>query len=523
MADTKAGASSIPAVDLVVVIDSSASMRDEAVDLSKAVSSAIEAAKVSCPSDLRVEYLGVEGTFSDTKFTTTVRKYLTDRAKADPAKLKGRLKGAVAEGGAQEDGALAIEDVTNHFDWRQGAKKAILYLTDEALYGGGLVDQEDIDAATAAINTAKAGEVRVHTYLGTSRVKAAERKKLESELARVSNETGGKAFTAKDALNGFQKLLEEVICGSRTTPGSAEDVPCEDCGKPEVPPKKESPAAPPPEKEHVEAAATELYAIVMVDNRYQWKGNSDDNGDIHLHDALTGKWKHKLVNNQAAIGQSNGITSDGWHYFVWNMTQIYRRRITDEKAQRLSALDKLGGWPSIDSMTFRKDDTAFAFYAQKPEVIHFKHDPSAAPQFQRKRLVIKPAPGTRPVPFGSQRSSWVTDVAFDGDDRAYLIGNEGAIWIVDDTRSETEWIARLLCTAPGLPGGDAHYTGIAFGPDGGVFLCGGLVESRVSCRRFITRLELNKPASMELVYDGGPRSGSYANLSSRAFPKISKV
>ena len=174
-------------------------------------------------------------------------------------------------------------------------------------------------------------------------------------------------------------------------------------------------------------------------------------------------------------------------------------------------------------MTFRKDDTAFAFYAQKPEVIHFKHDPSAAPQFQRKRLVIKPAPGTRPVPFGSQRSSWVTDVAFDGDDRAYLIGNEGAIWIVDDTRSETEWIARLLCTAPGLPGGDAHYTGIAFGPDGGVFLCGGLVESRVSCRRFITRLELNKPASMELVYDGGPRSGSYANLSSRAFPKISKV
>ena len=102
----------IPAVDLVVVIDSSVSMKDEADALNQAVAAAIETAKTKCPSDLRVTYLGIEGTFKNTRFDTTVKSYLTGTAKADESALRGRKKGTVAGGGAQEDGARAIEDVT---------------------------------------------------------------------------------------------------------------------------------------------------------------------------------------------------------------------------------------------------------------------------------------------------------------------------------------------------------------------------------------------------------------------------
>jgi len=193
-------------------------MKDEATSLSDAVGAAIEAAKTKCPSDLRVTYLGIEGTFKNSRFDTSVKKYLVETVKVDESALRARKKGSVAGGGAQEDGARAIEDVTNHFDWRSNASRSIFFLGDEAFEGGGAdIDNEDIDAANRAIAGAKKAGVRVHTYLGTSGAKEKQRKALEAEYARVANETGGKAFTSQDALSGFQALLEKVICGSKTT------------------------------------------------------------------------------------------------------------------------------------------------------------------------------------------------------------------------------------------------------------------------------------------------------------------
>ncbi|MET0406157.1 MAG: VWA domain-containing protein, partial [Cystobacter sp.] len=101
--------------------------------------------------------------------------------------------------------------------WRPDAKRAIFYLGDEAFEGGGKVDKDDISAADTAIEAAKKAGVRLHTYLGTSSAKGKDRKALEDEFARAATETGGKAFTDKDALNGFQELLEKVICGSKTS------------------------------------------------------------------------------------------------------------------------------------------------------------------------------------------------------------------------------------------------------------------------------------------------------------------
>ncbi|WP_437498217.1 vWA domain-containing protein [Sorangium sp. So ce1099] len=220
-----------PLVDLVVVIDTSFSMRDEAEALSQTITAAIEAAKTKCPSDLRVTYLGIEGTFKNTRFDNTVRKYLTQTAKVDASSLRGRtienaarLKEEQKETfDPREDGARAIEDVANHFDWRPGASRSIFFLGDEALEGGVSVsgqDQEDIEAARRAIEAAKKTGTRVHMYLGTSKFSSDARKheriykEIQAEYARVAGETGGKPFTSVDAQSGFQALLEEVICGS---------------------------------------------------------------------------------------------------------------------------------------------------------------------------------------------------------------------------------------------------------------------------------------------------------------------
>jgi len=211
----------VPKVDLVVVIDSSVSMKDEATALSKAVSAAIEAAKTSCPSDLVVTYLGIEGIFKGTQFERTVRAHLTETCGTKDADLRGRKFGTIAGGGGQEDGARALEDVALHHKWRPDSARAIFYLGDESLEGGNEVskqDQADIEAATRAIGVAKTANVKVHTYLGTSGVKAKVKAEIGAEYARVASETGGKSFTSQDALSGFTALLQKVICGSKPAP-----------------------------------------------------------------------------------------------------------------------------------------------------------------------------------------------------------------------------------------------------------------------------------------------------------------
>ncbi|MBE9127405.1 MULTISPECIES: hypothetical protein [unclassified Coleofasciculus] len=203
----------IPLVDLVIVMDTSGSMKDEAQALSDAAEAAIEAAKSSCPSDLRVVWVGIEGTWKGTHFNRTIRDYLTQECHVIESALRGRKRGEVPQGGAQEDGARAIEDISEHFDWRAGAAKAMFYLGDEAIEGGGKkTEQEDIEAANLAIQKAKQFNVTVHTYLGT--LKSKHREGIQAEYARIAQETGGQAFTDRDAIGGFTEVLEMAICSS---------------------------------------------------------------------------------------------------------------------------------------------------------------------------------------------------------------------------------------------------------------------------------------------------------------------
>ena len=213
----------VPLVDLVVVIDSSTSMKPDATALSNSIAAAIESAKTKCPSDLKVSYLGIEGKFADSLFRTTVREHLTKLGVKD-GDMRGRKRGTVASGGAQEDVGRAIEDVVNHNDWRAGTKKAVFVLGDEAIEGGDPFDQADIDEANTAIGAANAADARVHTYYAKGDPKFAASNK--AEFARVASETGGQAYTYEDTLDGgFQAMLESVICASK-----APEEPVEDCG-----------------------------------------------------------------------------------------------------------------------------------------------------------------------------------------------------------------------------------------------------------------------------------------------------
>ncbi|WP_413164309.1 vWA domain-containing protein [Capilliphycus salinus ALCB114379] len=212
-----------PAVDLVIVIDTSPSMKDEAQALSQAASVSIKAAASSCPSDLRVAWFGVEGTWNGTNFNRTIRDYLLKVCKVSESQIRARKRGELPSAGAQEDGARAIEDIANHFDWRPGAARAIFYLGDEALEGGGSeVKKEDIEAANQAIKAAKNQQVKVHTYFGTSKSK--NREELQQEFARVAKGTGGQSFTPRNSLKGFTAVLESVICGSRNVAETSDSV-----------------------------------------------------------------------------------------------------------------------------------------------------------------------------------------------------------------------------------------------------------------------------------------------------------
>ena len=216
--------SSIPAVDLVIAIDTSPSMKDEAIALSEASEAAIEAARASCPSDLRVMWFGIEGTWKNTHFNGTIRDYLVGECSVSESQMRGRRRGEVKDAGAQEDAARAVEDLSTLFDWRSGAARAIFYLGDEALEGGGSkTERADIEAADLAIAKAQTAGVAVHTYFGTSKSK--HRDGIASEYARMASETGGQAFTDKDAIDGFATVLERVICGSRATVSPAVEEP----------------------------------------------------------------------------------------------------------------------------------------------------------------------------------------------------------------------------------------------------------------------------------------------------------
>ena len=204
-------------VDLVVLIDTSASMKDEAEALSKGMVTAIKDARKACPSDLRVQFLGIEGTFATTEFTKTARQYLTGIG-VDAAQLVARAHGGAKDSSAQEQIAPTVVDISRHFDWRAGAERALFVLGDESLDGGGLtIGAKAVKATDRAIEAALAGKVKVHAYQTTLPLKPTpeQEKALTEEYKRLALRTGGEYYINTQGLADFRKVLQDAICASR--------------------------------------------------------------------------------------------------------------------------------------------------------------------------------------------------------------------------------------------------------------------------------------------------------------------
>lgn len=219
------------ALDLVVVIDTSGSMSDESSDLSKDIDIAIQKALENCPSKLRVTFLGIEGTWDDTKFDQSASDYL--KALGVPeSRLQARKPFKEADGrdhaGNKEDLCRAVIDLSKHFDWRDGARRAVFVLGDEGMEGGGgiLTNAAKIKN-DEAIAVAQREKVKVYTYQGTPDDSAtnldrfpsvADRDRVTKEYIRLAEQTGGRSYIYTTGIANFSLVLQEILCDSLTLP-----------------------------------------------------------------------------------------------------------------------------------------------------------------------------------------------------------------------------------------------------------------------------------------------------------------
>lgn len=219
------------ALDLVVVIDTSGSMADESSDLSKDIDIAIQKALEKCPSKLRVTFLGIEGTWDDTKFDQSASDYLKGLGVPE-SRLQARKPFKEADGrdhaGNREDLCRAVIDLSKHFDWRDGARRAVFVLGDEGMEGGGGVLTNAAKIKNdEAIAVAQHEKVKVYTYQGTPDdsvtnidrfPSVADRDRVTKEYVRLAEQTGGRSYIYTTGIANFSLVLQEILCDSLTLP-----------------------------------------------------------------------------------------------------------------------------------------------------------------------------------------------------------------------------------------------------------------------------------------------------------------
>lgn len=223
------------ALDLVVIIDTSGSMSDESSDLSQQIDAAIEKASAECPSQLRATFLGIQGTWDKTKFDQSVSDYLTALG-VSQGSLQARQPFKEADGidhaGNKEDLCRAVIDVSNYFDWRDNARRAIFVLGDEGLEGGGgTLTSAAVLKNNEAIAVALNAHVKVYTYQGTPNDDPSnidrfptlgDRDKVTKEYERLAVQTGGRSYIYTTGIANFTLVLQEILCDSLTPPGRPE-------------------------------------------------------------------------------------------------------------------------------------------------------------------------------------------------------------------------------------------------------------------------------------------------------------
>ncbi len=210
-------------VDLVILMDSSGSMTSAARAVSEAAPGALAAAAEACPSDLRTAWLVVDSTkhgadpagyLGDitstldsigSPFTQSHQQYLLGIGAPGPFEQdEPQPPGDGTYPG--EEGADAIADLCNFFDWRPDACRAIFYISDTKLDG-----YSAYDAAAAANAQAAAsahGVVLFAHHIGPASPVTQE---MQSYLD-MCEPTGGSVYFGPVDTEQYKVLLREAIC-----------------------------------------------------------------------------------------------------------------------------------------------------------------------------------------------------------------------------------------------------------------------------------------------------------------------
>lgn len=197
--------------DLIVLIDTSGSMQPHAKKVSDAAAAAVKAASASCNVDLRIAYMGVEGTWPGTVFSTNHLQYLKALLNPDPPFATDNPPRSDVQAN-KEEGANAVEDLSKHYDWRREACRAIFYISDEDLDSWQSTPAEDTAAVNSAVVAAIANQVTVFAHLIPSGSTTA---KTKQDYQDLTVPTGGIAYiNAAPSAADYEKMLAEAICGA---------------------------------------------------------------------------------------------------------------------------------------------------------------------------------------------------------------------------------------------------------------------------------------------------------------------
>jgi hypothetical protein len=212
-------------VDLVILLDSSGSMTGAAKAVSNAAADALKAAAAECPSDLRVAWFVVDGqksganpsgdlgdigsTLAGTPFTQSHQQYLEGIGITGPFE-QDAAQPAGDSTYPGEEGADAIADLCNFYDWRRSACKAIFYVSDTAL-DGLAHDAVDVAASTNASTAATTnGVVLFAHHIGATSPISPE---MQSYLD-MCNPTGGSVYFGAVDTEKYKELLKNAICNA---------------------------------------------------------------------------------------------------------------------------------------------------------------------------------------------------------------------------------------------------------------------------------------------------------------------
>ncbi|GGO94137.1 hypothetical protein GCM10012280_48280 [Wenjunlia tyrosinilytica] len=246
----------------------------------------------------------------------------------------------------------------------------------------------------------------------------------------------------------------------------------------------------------------------------------DDSADIHAHDARQGYARVRTsVDNAKGTAHANAVNpKTGVHWFSGPGGQVFSAEEqgrpypwTDLSGTPRDAagLTAAGKGPEKEGFGFRKDARA---YILEPggtgRIITFAADRPKT--WSTVRLV---AAADDPLA-ASLRYGSLSDLAFDGHDRAWLSSLDGIIWRVDDTEG-ARWQAHSVVR---LDTGDTALTGIAFATDRDRL--GALLVSTAGTTRTIREVlgvGGNGHYLSEPLYSGD--AGSYTDLASCAYPK----